>query len=74
MKERADDRAGAEVCVVKVTGRELRYMKTKDAIVQRHVSLDQVAFHEMLGKCFGRQPQSFHSEFKEIQGVPERYL
>lgn len=62
------------VTLVQVVGREVRYMKIEDAIKPRHVDLDQVAFHEALGICFGRRTQAFSAEFKEIKGMPERYM
>jgi len=46
------------VTVVKVEGKEIFYQPTSEAIAQRSVDLDQVAFHETLGVCFGRQPSS----------------
>jgi 6-phosphofructokinase 1 len=62
------------VTVVGVTGKEIKYMPTKEAIVQRHVDLDQVMIHEKLGISFGRKPAKFEPEFKKISGSPERYM
>ena len=62
------------VTVVGVRDKEIRYMKIKEAIQQRHVDLNQVAFYEALGICFGRKAQAFQPEFKEIKGIPERYM
>ena len=62
------------VTIVGVKGKEIRYMKTEDAIKQRHVDLNQVALYENLGICFGRKPQAFSPDLKEIKGSPERYM
>ena len=44
------------VTVVGVSGEEIRYMDTADAIKQRHVNPVQITYHEQLGICFGRNP------------------
>lgn len=62
------------VTIVGVSGREVRYMKTEDAIKQRHVDLNQVCLHENMGRCFGRKPQNYKPEFKSIQTNVERYM
>lgn len=62
------------VTVVGVVGKEIRYMATEEAIVQRHVDLDQVTIHEKLGTCFGRKPQNFKPTFKQVSKSPERYM
>ncbi|MFH1622432.1 MAG: 6-phosphofructokinase [Candidatus Omnitrophota bacterium] len=62
------------VTVVGVAGEEISYMKTEQAIKQRHVDLNQVAIHENLGKCFGRKPQKVSFKLKEIKNTPERYM
>jgi 6-phosphofructokinase 1 len=49
-------------------------MNTADAIKQRHVDLNLVAFHESLGVCFGRAPQKIQPNFKKIDGGVERHL
>ncbi|MFC1658332.1 6-phosphofructokinase [Candidatus Omnitrophota bacterium] len=64
----------AGVTVVGVSGSQIRYMKIEQAIKQRHVDFQQVALFEQIGICFGRQPQAFSPEFKEIKGIPERYM
>lgn len=68
------DQGIAGVTVVGVDGESIKYMKTADAIKQRHVDPAQVAFHETLGICFGRKPEPFSSQFKEITGRIERHL
>jgi 6-phosphofructokinase 1 len=64
----------AGVTVASVHGNEIRYMKTADAIKQRHVDLAQVAFHENLGVCFGRCPAKLRFEFVALTSPPERYM
>ena len=53
---------------------EIRYLATKKAIEQRHVSLDMVAFYEKQGYCFGRKPETYEPRFAENKGTVERYL
>ncbi len=62
------------VTVVNVMGKKIRYVPTKEAIKQRHVDLDQVAFHERMGTCFGRKGAEIHPEFEEVKGPIERHL
>ncbi len=62
------------VTVAGVIGKQIRYMKTEDAIKQRHVDLDQVALYENLGTCFGREGKEFSPDLKQIVGIPERYM
>ena len=50
------------VTVIKVEGKEIFYQPTSEAIAQRLVDLDQVAFYENLGFCFGRDPSSYPCE------------
>ncbi|MFA7114710.1 MAG: 6-phosphofructokinase [Candidatus Omnitrophota bacterium] len=62
------------VTVCSVINGEIRYMDTKEAIVQRHVNIDQVSLHEDLGICFGRKKEKFMPKFKKLSGQPERYM
>jgi len=62
------------VTVAGVSGREIRYMKTADAIRQRYVDLDQVSFHEALGISFGRVPAQSAIELVELTSPPERHV
>jgi 6-phosphofructokinase 1 len=64
----------AGVTVAGVHGNAIRYMKTAEAIEQRHVDLAQVAFHENLGVCFGRSPAKLKFEFVALTSPPERYM
>ena len=61
------------VTVSHITGNgEIRYMVTKDAIVQRHVDLGVLALHENLGVCFGRKPQPSSPKSAKIDSLPDR--
>lgn len=62
------------VTLVSVVGKEIRYMKTAEAIKQRHVDLNQVALHEALGTCFGRTPGTIAMTTRELKEPPERYM
>lgn len=62
------------VTVVDVKGHQVRYMKTKDAIVPRYVDLSVVEFYESLGVCFGRSSkQDFKAECVEITEIVDRH-
>lgn len=61
------------VTVSHITGNgEIRYMVTKDAIVQRHVDLGVLALHENLGVCFGRKPQPSSPKSSKIESLQDR--
>jgi 6-phosphofructokinase 1 len=63
------------VTLVKVTTHQIKYMPTEQAIKPRYVSLDQVAFHEFMGVCFGRKPVPLQLEYLEVPGSSiERHL
>lgn len=62
------------VTVVGVESTEISYIPTKEAIKQRYVDLDEIAFHEALGVCFGRQPVEYKPEFNEYIGKIHRYM
>mgnify|MGYP005839115357 CR=1 FL=1 len=62
------------VTVVGVESTEISYIPTKEAIKQRYVDLDEIAFHEALGVCFGRQPVEYKPEFNEHNGKIHRYM
>lgn len=62
------------VTIVGVVGKQVRYLKTEDAIKQKLVDVNQVALHESLGICFGRKKEAYSPELKEIKEVPERYM
>ena len=60
--------------VVGVDGKEVRYMPTSEAIVQRHVDMNEVALFEKLGICFGRKVQEYEPEFMKISGHIRRHM
>jgi 6-phosphofructokinase 1 len=62
------------VTIVDVKGSRVRYMDTQEAIKQRHVDLNLVAFHEQLGACFGRPPESPKLEFQKVSPPIDRHL
>ncbi|GAB1369971.1 6-phosphofructokinase [Candidatus Kapaibacterium sp.] len=62
------------VTVVGVEGHNITYIPTKEAIKQRFVDLDEIAFHESLGVCFGREPVGYSPEFSEQKGKIHRYM
>ena len=62
------------VTIVDVKGETIRYMKTADAIVPRHVDDKLIAFHENLGVCFGRKPVKVKFKFENVTTQPERHL
>jgi len=60
--------------VVNVDGRNVYYMPTAEAIKRREVDISEVALYEALGTCFGREPQKFEPEFKQVSGTVDRHL
>ncbi|MBN1697162.1 MAG: 6-phosphofructokinase [Spirochaetales bacterium] len=62
------------VTVVNVHEGEIRYMPTKEAIVQRTVNLSTIAFYEQLDVCFGRKPVTYSPAFKECSGRIDRHM
>ncbi len=54
------------VTVVGVDGRDVTYMPSKQAIVQRHVDLEEIALYEAMGICFGREPKKFEPRLLEV--------
>lgn len=62
------------VTLAGVTGSQVKYMPSEKAIEQRHVDLDEVALFESMGVCFGRKPEKFKPQFKELTEQPERYM
>jgi len=62
------------VTVTGVTRGEILYMKTKEAIAQRHVDTAMLAQFEEMGVCFGREPQAFRPAFREERRAGIRYL
>jgi 6-phosphofructokinase 1 len=62
------------VTVSNVSRGEISYLKTKDAIQQRHVEVEMLALFEELGVCFGRPPVKFSPAFREERRKSLRYL
>jgi 6-phosphofructokinase 1 len=62
------------VTVSNVSRGEISYLKTKDAIQQRHVDVEMLALFEELGVCFGRPPVRFSPAFREERRKSLRYL
>ena len=62
------------VTVVGVEQGEIRYLPTKEAIIQRHVDLNLVSYHEEMGVAFGRRPVKFEPTFKKVSCPIERCM
>jgi len=62
------------VTVAGLTGSEIRYMKTSEAIKQRFVDLEEVSLYEEMGICFGRKHVPFNPEPVEVKGKIPRHL
>lgn len=60
------------VTVVSLREGTLEYMDVKDAIVQRHVDLNDIALFETLGMSFGREPQKAKVQLQKVTGKPKR--
>jgi len=52
----------------------VQYIRTAEAIKQRHVNVGLVALYEDLGICFGRKPENYTPTFEEIKGKIVRPL
>jgi len=62
------------ITVVGIKGNEVQYIPAKEAIKQRHVDLDVVAYHEAMGVCFGRPAPKISPNLVELKGGVERYM
>lgn len=62
------------VTVVEVNDGKIRYIPTKDAIVQRLVNLNEVSFYEQMDVCFGRKPEPYVPVIEQYEGPVERYM
>lgn len=62
------------VTVAGIEGKNIKYMPTAEAIVQRHVDLDQVKFYEKMGVFFGRKAEEVTPNFMEVKGKISRHL
>ncbi len=62
------------VTIAGMSNGKIKYMDIHEAIKQRFVNLDDVAFYEQLGVCFGRSASSFMPEIERVTGEIERYV
>ncbi len=62
------------VTFARLSANKIRYLKTEDAIKQRHVNLDRVVLYETMGICFGRKRPEQAVQFEEIKGKVDRYI
>jgi len=62
------------VSVVGIKEGIVLYAPTVEVIKQRHVSLEDVAYFESLGVCFGRPAADFKIKYKEHTGVIDRFM
>ncbi len=60
------------VTVAGINNGKVRYMNTKEAIVQRFVDTNQVAVYEAQGICFGRAPAAVTTSAEKISAMPQR--
>lgn len=68
------DEGMSGVTVVEINDGKIRYMPTKDAIVQRLVDPNEVIFYEQMDICFGRSPQKYVPVIEEYKGTVERFM
>jgi 6-phosphofructokinase 1 len=62
------------VTVVGVEHEEITYIPTTEAIRQRFVDLNEIAFYESMGVSFGRETAEYYPIFREQVGMIHRYL
>ncbi|MBI4846770.1 MAG: 6-phosphofructokinase [Candidatus Omnitrophica bacterium] len=62
------------VTFARISDNKIKYMKTEEAIKQRHVNLDRIVMYEYMGICFGRKTANLNFQPELIQGQIERYL
>jgi len=62
------------VSVIGIKEGIIRYAPTEEVIKQRHVNMDDVAYFESLGVCFGREPHESKIKFEEHSGIIERCM
>jgi len=58
--------------VVNVSGGEISYKATAEAIKQRFVDLNIVSFYENMGVCFGREKVDYKPQFRAVTGQVSR--
>lgn len=64
----------AGVTVSWVDGETVSYLPTRTAIEQRYVDPAIVRLYEELGVCFGRRPERYAPELRELDRPQPRYL
>ena len=78
-----DTGAGAVILLMKgitgvtVTGVDkgkVNFMNTKEAIKQRFVNKDMIAFYENMGVCFGRNPCKYNGDYEQLKEAKWCYL
>ena len=62
------------VTVVEINDGKIRYIPTKEAIVQRFVNLSEISFYEQMDVCFGRKPESYVPVIEKYEGPVERFM
>ena len=62
------------VTVVGVEAETVTYIPTQEAIIQRHVNINEIEFYEALGICFGREPVEYKPQFTKQVGIIHRYM
>lgn len=62
------------VTVVAFNNGKIRYMPTQEAIVQRFVNSEEIAFYEQMDICFGRKPQKYVPVLEKYTGPVERFM
>ena len=62
------------VTIVGVEQDKISYLPTREAIKQRYVDIDEIAFYESLGVCFGREEVDYHPKFVQHEGLIHRYM
>jgi len=61
------------VTVAGISNGNIRYIDTKEAIKQNLVNTYQVAIHEGLGTCFGRNPGKIDTKAEKLDQAKERH-
>lgn len=62
------------VTISTVENGKIKYVRTEEAIKQRHVDASTISLFEEMGVCFGRKKQEVKLETEEIKGFISRYM
>lgn len=62
------------VTFARLSADKIQYIKTQEAIKQRHVNLDRVMLYETMGISFGRNRVEQKVKFEELDSKIDRYL